>query len=76
MFSLLYGPTLTSMHDYWKNYSFDYADLCQQSDALYILIIECACYFFECPVVCSKGEPIGSNSSVVTGGAKCPASPH
>ena len=25
-FSLLYGPTLTSVHDYWKNYSFDYTD--------------------------------------------------
>ena len=25
-------PTLTSIHDYWKNYSFDYKDLCQQSD--------------------------------------------
>ena len=23
-FSLLYGPTLTSIHDYWKNHSFDY----------------------------------------------------
>ena len=32
MFSLLYGPTLTSIHDYWKNHSFDYMDLCQQSD--------------------------------------------
>ena len=30
--SLLYGPTLTSIHDYWKNHSFDYMDLCQQSD--------------------------------------------
>ena len=30
--SLLYGPTLTSIHDYWKNYSFDYIDLCQKSD--------------------------------------------
>ena len=30
--SLLYSSTLTSIHDYWKNYSFDYADLCQQSD--------------------------------------------
>ena len=27
------GPTLTSIHDYWKNYSLDYTDLCQQSDA-------------------------------------------
>ena len=30
--SLLYGPTLTSIHDYWKNHSFDYADRWQQSD--------------------------------------------
>ena len=29
--NLLYGPTLTSIHDYWKNLSFDYMDLCQQS---------------------------------------------
>ena len=32
MLSLLYGPTLTSIHDYWKNHSFDYIDLCRQSD--------------------------------------------
>ena len=30
--SLLYGPTLTSIHDYWKNHSFDYTDLCWRSD--------------------------------------------
>ena len=30
--SLLYGTTLTSVHDYWKNHSFDYTELCQQSD--------------------------------------------
>ena len=30
--SLFYGPTVTSVHDYWKNHSFDYMDLCQQSD--------------------------------------------
>ena len=29
---LLYGPILTSVHDYWKTHSFDYMDLCQQSD--------------------------------------------
>ena len=29
--SLLYGPTLTSVHDYWKNCSFDHMDLCRQS---------------------------------------------
>ena len=30
--SLLYGPTLTSVHDYWKKHSFNYTDLCWQSD--------------------------------------------
>ena len=30
--SLLYGPTLTSIHDYWRNHSFDYTHLCWQSD--------------------------------------------
>ena len=31
--SFLYSLTLTSIHDYWKNHSFDYIDLCQQSNA-------------------------------------------
>ena len=26
--SLLYGPTLTSIRDYWKSHSLDYMDLC------------------------------------------------
>ena len=30
--SLLYGPTLTSIRDYWENHSFDYMDLCWESD--------------------------------------------
>ena len=30
--SLLYGPTLISIHDYWKKHIFDYTDLHQQSD--------------------------------------------
>ena len=29
--SLLYGPVLTSIHDYWENHRFDYTDLCRQS---------------------------------------------
>ena len=29
---LIHGPTLTSVHDYWKNHSFDYTDLCWQSN--------------------------------------------
>ena len=28
--SLLYGPTFTSIHDYWKNHSFDYRHFCQR----------------------------------------------
>ena len=30
--SLLYGLTLTSVHDYWKSHSFDSMDLCWQSN--------------------------------------------
>ena len=30
--NLHYGPTLTTVHDYWKNHSFDYRDLFWQSD--------------------------------------------
>ena len=32
VFSFLYSPTLTSVHDYWKNHSSDYTDLCWQSN--------------------------------------------
>ena len=30
--SFFYGPTLTSIHDYWKNHSFDYTNVCWKSD--------------------------------------------
>ena len=30
--SFLYSPTLTSIHDYWKNHIFDKMDLCWQSN--------------------------------------------
>ena len=30
--NFLYGPIFTSIHDYWKNHSFDYMALCWQSD--------------------------------------------
>ena len=29
---LLYGSAFTSIHDHWKNHSFDYAELCWQSN--------------------------------------------
>ena len=36
--SLLYGLTFTFIHDYWKNHSFDYMNLYQQSDVSVFLI--------------------------------------
>ena len=30
--SLFYGPTLTSIHDYWEKHSIGYMNFCQQSD--------------------------------------------
>ena len=33
---LYYGPTLTSIHDYRKNHSLDYMDLCWQSNVCFL----------------------------------------
>ena len=41
--SLLYSPTLLSIHDYWKNHSFDYTGLCQQSDVSAFYYTVCRC---------------------------------
>ena len=38
IFSFLYSPTLTSIHDYCKNQSFDETDLCWQSNVFCFLI--------------------------------------
>ena len=38
MLSLLYGPTLISLRDYWKNHNFDYMDLCQQSHVCFLIL--------------------------------------
>ena len=35
--SFLYSQTLTSIHDYWKNHSFDWMDLCQQSNVCFLI---------------------------------------
>ena len=37
--SLLYGPTLTSVHDYWKSHNFDSMDLCWFLNTLYTFVI-------------------------------------
>ena len=36
--SIVYGPALTSIHDYWKNHSFDYMDLCWQISLLFNML--------------------------------------
>ena len=33
-----YDPALTSVHDYWKDHSLDYMDICQQNDSFAFLI--------------------------------------
>ena len=33
----LYGPTLTSVHDYWKNHNFDYMNLRWLSDVCFLI---------------------------------------
>ena len=39
-----YGPTLTSVHYYWRNHSFDYMDLCWQSNVSGIFLqIQLSC---------------------------------
>ena len=38
VFNLLYCPTLTSIHDFWKNHSFEKTDMCWQSNVSAFLI--------------------------------------
>ena len=44
--SFLYSPTLTSIHDYWKNHSLDEMDLCRQSNvsAFFFFLICSLCW--------------------------------
>ena len=37
MFSFLYSPTLTSIHDYWKKHTFNYMDFCWQSNVCFLI---------------------------------------
>ena len=57
---LLYGPTLTSIHDYKINHSFNYLDLCWQSDvSLFNMLSESE----GCSVVSNCLPPYGLYSS-------------
>ena len=44
--SFLHSPTLTSIHDHWKNHSLDQMDLCWQSNTVYLLTIILYCHLF------------------------------
>ena len=35
--SLFYCPAFTSVHDYWKKHSFEYMDLCRQSNTCFLI---------------------------------------
>ena len=45
--NLLYGPTFTSIHDYWKNHSFNFTDLCRQSVCFFICCLDLSCLSFQ-----------------------------
>ena len=40
--SLLYGPTLIFVHDYWKKHSFDYMTICQNFSSGYHWYLSCS----------------------------------
>ena len=60
--SLLSGPTLAPIHDYWENHSFEYMDLCWQSDVLCFLILclGLSQFFFQ------GASPRQTNSCLIT----------
>ena len=56
MLSFLYGPTLTSIHDYWKNRSFDYMDFVGKIVSLLFNMLSKYCHGF------SSKEQVSFNS--------------
>ena len=44
--SFLHSPTLTSIHDYWKNHSLDQTDLCWQTSLLFNMLSRLVITFF------------------------------
>ena len=51
--SLLHGPILASVHDYWENHSFDHTDLCQQSFTPFTFQRRCPVLSILCFCSCS-----------------------
>ena len=63
--SLLYGPTLISVHDYWKNHSFDEMDLRWQSDVSVISYMVQVCHSFSSKEKASFNLWLQSPSGVI-----------
>ena len=59
------SPTLTSIHDYWKNHSFDYGDLCQQSDVSAFQYTVWVCWNFRSKEQASFNSWLQSPSAVI-----------
>ena len=62
--SLLYGSALASVHDGWKNHSFDYTDLCWQSDVSPFGLAE---LFFQGASVFLKNPPANTGDMIDMG---------
>ena len=53
--SILYGPSLTSVHDYWKNHSFDQTRCIQNTKNMAYIMLE---ETLECPLDCKENKPV------------------
>ena len=77
--SQLYGPTLTSVHHYWKNHIFNQTDLCWQSNVSTFLLSHCPGAVCPHPtrggmVVLVPGPPQAHLSAALDRVDGCPAS--
>ena len=59
--SLIYGPALTSVHDYYKNHCFDYMDLCRKSNAYAFNMLSRSAIAF-----LPRGKPLFNFMAIVT----------
>ena len=63
--SVLFGPTLTSIHDYWKNHSFDEMELCRQSSVSAFSYAVLVCHSFSSKEQASLISWLQSSSAVI-----------
>ena len=68
--SLLYGPTLTSIYDYWKNHSFDYTDFVSKVISLLFNMLSMFVIVFLSRRKCLLFHWLQSSSAVILGPQK------